>query len=317
MTDKIWTKSQELSSPDLGDYFELLKPKVMRLVVFTAFVGMMIAPVSVNPILGFIALLAIALGAGASGALNMYIDSDIDAVMSRTIGRPIPSGRVAREHALTLGIGVSIFSVAMLGVFANWASAAFLAFTIFFYVVIYSLGLKRRTPQNIVIGGAAGAFPPMIGWMVATGGISIESIMMFMVIFLWTPPHFWALALFRTDDYSRANVPMLPVVKGERATRIQIFVYSILLFISTMITSFLSIGGPIVFAVSLALGGLFIIGGWKILNRKDGEADKFKVEKRYFGLSIVFLFVFFLALLAESLMGQFWAISAFWPRIGA
>lgn len=316
MTDTTWPVENEISSPDMGDYFELLKPKVMRLVVFTAFVGMVIAPGSINIVLGAVALLAIALGAGASGALNMYIDYDIDAVMSRTKDRPIPSGRVPRDHALALGIFVSVFSVGILGLFANWQSAAFLAFTIFFYAVVYSLGLKRRTPQNIVIGGAAGAFPPMIGWMVVTGGISLDSIMMFMVIFLWTPPHFWALALFRNDDYMNANVPMLPAVKGERTTRKQILFYSIALFAVTMLTAFLSIGGPIVFAVALICGGMFAIGGAKIMKRDSGSADNFKVEKRYFWLSIIYLFVFFLALLAQSVSNMFWDISGFWPMVG-
>ena len=317
MNDTTWHKETEIVAPDLRDYFELLKPRVMRLVVFTALVGLLIAPVQINPVLAAICILCVALGAGASGALNMYIDSDIDAVMKRTIGRPIPSGRVPRDHALYLGVFASVLSVFFLGLFANWASAALLAFTIFFYVVVYSLGLKRRTPQNIVIGGAAGAFPPMIGWMIATGGISLESIMLFMVIFIWTPPHFWALALFRNDDYTSVNVPMLPVVKGEAVTRKHIFAYTIILFIATLITSFTAVGGPIVLAVSIILGGMFVVGAVKILRRKEGKADNFKVEKRYFALSIIYLFVFFLALLVESYVGRFFDFMPHWPMIGS
>ncbi len=294
----------EVAQRDLFDYFELLKPRVMRLVVFTALVGMVVAPVSVNPILGFVSLLCIALGAGASGALNMYIDSDIDAVMKRTIGRPIPSGRVPREHALGFGIFLSVLSVAMLGLYANWASAAFLAFTIFFYVVIYSLGLKRRTPQNIVIGGAAGAFPPMIGWCVATGGIAFESVMLFLVIFLWTPPHFWALALFRNEDYQNAHVPMMPVVKGERHTRVQIFVYSLFFAAALVVTSLTSIGGVATIFVSVFGGGLMIAGAYRIMKRHD-VTDNYRVEKRYFALTIMVLFSFFLALLVDDLVHYF------------
>ncbi len=308
MTEVSWHSTDKDAQADLSNYYELLKPRVMRLVVFTAFVGMVVAPVPVNPVLGLISLLCIALGAGASGALNMYIDSDIDRVMKRTQSRPIPSGRVPREHALGLGIFLSFFSVGLLGLYANWASAAFLAFTIFFYVVIYSLGLKRRTPQNIVIGGAAGAFPPMIGWCVATGGIAFESVMLFMVIFLWTPPHFWALALFRNEDYTNAHVPMMPVVKGEKRTRKEIFVYSIFFAASMIITSLSAIGSYTTLAVALIGGGMMVIGGFKIMQRQDIQ-DNYRFEKRYFALSIIVLFLFFLALLVDdALMHAFPAL---------
>ncbi len=299
MSDIAWHEIESTTDPDMRDYYELLKPRVMRLVIFTAFVGMMVAPVSINPVLGALSLLCIAIGAGASGALNMVIDYDIDAVMRRTQSRPIPSGRVKREHALGFGVFLSLASVAMSGLFANWAAAAFLAFTIFFYVVIYSLGLKRRTPQNIVIGGAAGAFPPMVGWCVATGGVAFESFMLFLVIFLWTPPHFWALALFRNEDYSRANVPMMPVAKGEKRTRIEIVIYSILLSIAMLVTSLSSIGGFATLLVSAIGGGLMSAGAICLL-KSQKDADDFSAEKKYFGLSIIVLFAFFMALLLDD-----------------
>ncbi len=218
-----------LSSAGPEDYLALLKPRVMSLVVFTAFVGMIMAPSLPHPVIGFASLLAIAVGAGASGALNMWYDADIDAIMTRTANRPVPAGRVAPGEALAFGLFLSAASVFVLGFVANWLSAGLLAFTIFFYAVIYTMWLKRSTAQNIVIGGAAGAFPPMIGWAVSTGGISLESITLFLIIFIWTPPHFWALALLKSDDYARAGIPMLPVVAGEDETRRQILLYTILL----------------------------------------------------------------------------------------
>src|SRR5690606_27099984 len=205
------------------------KPRVMSLVVFTAFVGLLAAPAGINPLLALIAILAIAVGAGASGSLNMWYDADIDAVMSRTASRPVPSGRVSPGEALAFGLVLSALSVMTLGVLVNWLAAALLAFTIFFYAVIYTMWLKRWTPQNIVIGGAAGAFPPVIGWAAVTGNVSLESVILFLIIFLWTPPHFWALALFKSGDYERAGIPMMPNVAGEESTRRQIFAYSLLL----------------------------------------------------------------------------------------
>ena len=220
--------------PDTGmasprDYFELLKPRVMSLVIFTGLVGLVVAPGTINPVIGFVALLCIAIGAGASGALNMWYDADIDAKMSRTANRPVPAGRVTPGEAFGFGMTLSVGSVLTMGLAVNWAAASLLAFTIFFYVVVYTMWLKRRTPQNIVIGGAAGAFPPMIGWAAVTGTVSVESIALFLIIFMWTPPHFWALALFSSQDYEQAGVPMLPVVAGERETRRQIMLYSLLL----------------------------------------------------------------------------------------
>ena len=221
----------------VSDYVALLKPRVMSLVVFTAFVGLLLAPGGINPFVGVVAIVCIAVGAGASGALNMWYDSDIDAVMSRTANRPIPAGRMDRDHALALGLVLSAFSVALLGLATNWLAAGLLAFTIFFYAVVYSMWLKRSTPQNIVIGGAAGAFPPMIGWAAVTGSVSIEPIVLFLIIFLWTPPHFWALALYKQGDYGAAGIPMLPNVAGESVTKTQILIYSVVLVAATLVPS--------------------------------------------------------------------------------
>ena len=288
-----------------GDYVALLKPRVMSLVVFTAFVGLLVAPVSMNPFVAFCAVLFIALGGGASGALNMWYDADIDAVMKRTAGRPVPSGRVPPGDALALGIALSGLSVMMLGLAANWFAAGFLAFTIFFYAVVYTVWLKRSTPQNIVIGGAAGAFPPMIGWACATGGIGLESLLMFALIFFWTPPHFWALALFMKEDYHKAGVPMLTVTHGRAATRRHIFAYTLVLAPFALWLGFTSVGGPLYPAVSVGLNAPFILGGWRILRRTEDEAqaDGYKVEKGYFRLSLYYTFLHFLALLVQHWLG--------------
>ena len=288
-----------------GDYVALLKPRVMSLVVFTAFVGLWVAPGPVHPFIGFCAVLFIALGGGASGALNMWYDRDIDAIMTRTQSRPIPSGRVEPGEALGVGIVLSVISVMMLGLVANWFAAAFLAFTIFFYAVVYTVWLKRWTPQNIVIGGAAGAFPPMIGWACATGGISIESLLMFALVFFWTPPHFWALALFMKEDYHNAGVPMLTVTHGRRSARRHIFAYTLVLAPFAIWLGLTSVGGPLYMAVAVVLNAMFIHGGWKILKRSEDQAiaDGYAVEKRVFKLSLVYLFVHFLALLVQGWMG--------------
>ena len=219
----------------VGDYITLLKPRVMSLVIFTAFVGLVIAPVDIHPVIGFTALLCISVGAGAAGALNMRYDADIDRIMQRTRMRPIPAGRIPAGEALTFGTVLSIGSVAVLGLLVNWVAAGLLAFTIFFYVVIYTMWLKRLTPQNIVIGGAAGALPPVVGWAAATGSVSLESLVLFLIIFLWTPPHFWALSLYKADDYAKAGVPMLPVVAGHHETRRQIVIYSVILALSGLL----------------------------------------------------------------------------------
>ena len=225
---EVASNSSFKEEPEFRDYIELLKPRVMRLVVFTAVVGLFCSPVHIHPLIGFASILCVAIGAGAAGALNMWWDSDIDKVMRRTKLRPIPNGRISAEESLALGLVLSVLSVMMLGLFSNYVAAGLLAFTIFFYIVIYSIWLKRSTPQNIVIGGAAGAFPPMIGWSIGTGDISTESVLMFALIFVWTPPHFWTLALFMNEDYSKAKVPMLTVVKGIRSTRLYIFVYTVI-----------------------------------------------------------------------------------------
>src|SRR5437016_5474144 len=226
---KIASVSYEPSIATVGDYVALMKPRVMSLVVFTAFVGLMIAPGHIHPVIAFTALLCVAVGAGAAGTLNMWYDADIDAVMSRTSGRPIPRGRIAPGEALAFGVVLAGFSINVLGLLVNWVAAGLLAFTIFFYVAVYTAWLKRLTPQNIVIGGTAGAFPPVIGWAATTGGISVEPCLLFLIIFFWTPPHFWALSLVRVDDYARARLPMLPVVAGAEETRRQILRYSVAL----------------------------------------------------------------------------------------
>ena len=284
-----------------GDYVQLLKPRVMSLVVFTALVGLLVAPVSLHPVEAFAAILFIALGAGASGALNMWWDADIDAVMARTARRPVPSGRVQAGEALALGLALSGISVVMLGLATNLVAAGLLAFTIFFYAVVYSMWLKRSTPQNIVIGGAAGAFPPMIGWVCATGSVSVEAFLMFALIFMWTPPHFWALALFMKEDYHTAGVPMLTVTHGRKATRAHILVYTLLLVPVAVGAAVTSIGGPVTLAVALVLNAWFVVGAWRIWRRDEAvaEADKYAVEKAFFRFSLLYLFLHFAAFLVE------------------
>jgi heme o synthase len=290
-----------------GDYVALLKPRVMSLVVFTALVGLLVAPVPVNPMVGFASILFIALGAGASGALNMWWDADIDAVMRRTRKRPVPAGTVSPGEALGLGLALSGIAVVMLGLAANVFAAGLLAFTIFFYAVVYSMWLKRSTPQNIVIGGAAGAFPPMIGWACATGGVSIESVLMFALIFMWTPPHFWALALFMKDDYSNAGVPMLTVTHGRKATRAHILIYTILLAPVAIGAAFTSIGGPVYLAAAVVLNAGFLLGAWRIWKRDEtvAEADNYVVEKKVFRFSLYYLFLHFGAFLLEAALRGF------------
>ena len=317
MSDATVSSTQP-GEAQFGDYVELLKPRVMRLVIFTAAVGLLAAPGMVHPVIAVATILCIAVGAGASGALNMWWDSDIDRLMVRTQGRPIPSGRVTRDEALAVGLTLSVLSVMFLFLFGNPAAAGLLAFTIFFYAVVYSMWLKRATPQNIVIGGAAGAFPPMIGWAVATGGVSLESVLMFALIFLWTPPHFWALALFRNDDYTAAGVPMLPVVAGTRATRNQIFIYSLILAPVAILPAFTGIGGPLYLAAALYLNARFVAGAWSIRKRDDAtaEADGYRSEKRYFGFSIAYLFLHFALILAEATLRATGLVLDGWPVIG-
>ncbi len=281
---------------EIGDFLALLKPRVMSLVVFTALTGIVAAPGSMHPGLAAIALLAIAVGAGASGALNMWYDADIDGRMQRTASRPIPRGRVAPAEALTFGLVLSIISVMLLALAANLLAAALLAFTIFFYAVVYTIWLKRRTPQNIVIGGAAGALPPMIGWAAATGDVSVASCLMFLIIFLWTPPHFWALALYRARDYERVGVPMLPVVAGPDETRRQILIYSLLLVPVAIAPAFLGLGGLVYLAVSTGLGAMFLLLAYRVYRERLGAAAD-KAAKQLFAFSILYLFVLFAVML--------------------
>ncbi|MEL6167215.1 MAG: heme o synthase [Pseudomonadota bacterium] len=285
-----------------GDFFALLKPRVMSLVVFTAFVGLVVAPAPVHPFLAFVSILFIAVGAGASGALNMWWDADIDAVMRRTRGRPVPVGRVAGDDALALGLVLSGFAVVMLWLATNAVAAGLLAFTIFFYAVIYTMWLKRWTPQNIVIGGAAGAFPPMIGWSVATGGVALESVLMFALIFMWTPPHFWALALFMRSDYDDAGVPMLTVTHGRKATRAHVFAYTVILAPISVALALSSIGGPASLLAAIGLNAVFLWGAWSIWRRSEemAERDDYRVEKRFFRVSLLYLFLAFGALLIDA-----------------
>ncbi len=291
----------------LGDYFALLKPRVMSLVVFTALVGLLAAPTPVHPVIGFASILFVAIGAGASGALNMWWDADIDAIMRRTSKRPIPDGRIQPGEALNLGAALSGLSIMMLALTANFLAAGLLAFTIFFYAVIYSMWLKRWTPQNIVIGGAAGAFPPVIGWAIATGSLSIEAWLMFALIFMWTPPHFWALALFMKGDYHEAGVPMLTVTHGRKKTRAHIIVYTVLLAVLAVGTGFTAIGGPIYLAAAVVLNALFLKGAVDIWRRDEDTAiaDEYRVEKKFFRLSLWYLFAHFGVILLEAALRPF------------
>ncbi|TPI21899.1 heme o synthase [Mesorhizobium sp. B4-1-1] len=292
-----------MSEATAGDFFALLKPRVMSLVVFTAFVGLVAAPVAINPLLAMIAILAIAIGAGASGALNMWYDADIDAVMTRTAGRPVPAGRVTPGEALSFGLVLSVLSVMTLGVLVNWLSAALLAFTIFFYAVIYTMWLKRWTPQNIVIGGAAGAIPPVIGWAAVTGSVSLESVILFLIIFLWTPPHFWALALFKSDDYARAGIPMMPNVAGQASTRRQIFAYALILAPVGVLPWALGYTTAGYGVVSAVLGAGFVWYAWKVLAMADDDRAM-KPAKALFGYSLLYLFAIFAAYLVDCVVGR-------------
>lgn len=279
------------------DYLALLKPRVMSLVIFTAFVGMVVAPVGLHPFEAALAILCIAIGAGASGALNMWYDADIDAVMSRTANRPIPAGRMSRDDALVFGLVLSAFSVGVLGLATNWVAAGLLAFTIFFYAVVYTVWLKRATPQNIVIGGAAGAFPPMVGWAAMSGTITLDGLALFMIIFLWTPPHFWALALYKQSDYAAAGIPMMPNVVGERSTQNQILVYSIILSLVAFAPVATGLVSWIYGAVALALGAGFTVLAIR-LHRADGVVMRQRA-RTLFTFSLFHLFGLFGALMVD------------------
>jgi protoheme IX farnesyltransferase len=286
----------------LGDYIALLKPRVMSLAVFTALAGMVAAPGDIHPLIGFVALIFIAVGAGAAGALNMWYDADIDRLMSRTAMRPIPRNRVPPDEALTLGLVLAGGSVFCLGVLVNWLAGGLLALTIAYYLFVYTMWLKRSTPQNIVIGGAAGAFPPMIGWAVATGTVSLDSLLLFAIIFLWTPPHFWALALNRLRDYERAGVPMLPVVAGKQATRTQILIYSVLTALAGIAPAITGLGGAAYLFVSATTGAVFVYFALCVYLRHEGQAAD-RAARSLFVYSILYLFILFATLLGEHALG--------------
>jgi protoheme IX farnesyltransferase len=287
-----------LSAAEVADFVALMKPRVMSLVVFTAFVGLLLAPGHFHPVLGFAALVCIAVGAGAAGALNMWYDADIDAVMTRTARRPIPAGRVLPGEALGFGSTLAVGSVVMLGLTANWFAAFLLAFTIFFYVAIYTVWLKRATPQNIVIGGAAGAFPPMIGWAAATGGVALESVLLFLIIFLWTPPHFWALSLLRSSEYARAGIPMLPVVAGRAETKRQIVLYTGVLVPVSLAPWLLGFAGILYGVTAVAAGAFLGLLAWRIWSAAEGRPTDLAAG-RLFGFSILYLFALFAGLLID------------------
>jgi protoheme IX farnesyltransferase len=281
----------------VGDFFALLKPRVMSLVVFTGLAGIVAAPGDIHPLRAFTALLCIAVAAGASGCLNMAYDSDIDRLMTRTATRPIPMGYIARQDALAFGWTLSVAAVATMGLFVNFLAAGLLAFTVFFYVVVYTLWLKRRTPQNIVIGGLSGALPPAIGWASVTGDLSLAPLLLVAIIFMWTPPHFWALSLWRSEDYARAGVPMLPVVRGEDETRRQIVLYSVLLVVLTLVLSPFGMMGGVYFAAALVLGGLFIRDALGLWRQATPQA-----ARRLYLYSMLYLFALFAAMAVDRVV---------------
>ncbi|MBB4640492.1 heme o synthase [Rhizorhapis suberifaciens] len=284
---------------DWRDFLALTKPRVMTLVVFTGLCGLLAAPVTIHPVLAFTAILCIALGAGAAGALNQWYEADIDVKMKRTANRPLPAGRMDRQTALHFGVGLSFFSVILLGVATNWLAAAILAVSILFYVLVYTVWLKRRTPQNIVIGGAAGAFPPLIGWAAVTGDIGLLPLALFALIFFWTPPHFWALALFVRTDYANAGVPMLPVVAGEVTTRRQIFAYTAIMGIAAMAPVLLDLTGLIYGISALVLTGVFAVLAFQVSLRRETNPALMQPERRLFAYSILYLFLMFGAVVAD------------------
>ncbi len=286
-----------IEGPAIGDFVALLKPRVMSLVVFTAVAGMVLAPGALHPVLAAIAVLCIAVGAGAAGAINMWYDRDIDAVMARTSTRPLPAGRMTPGDALGFGAVLAVGSVSVMALAVNWTAAALLALTIAFYVFVYTIWLKRRTPQNIVIGGAAGAFPPMIGWAAVTGDVGLGAIALFALIFMWTPPHFWALSLYRSGDYAAAGIPMLPVVAGSGETKRQILLYALLLVPVSLVPTVLGVAGLAYGAVAAAMSAVFLALAWQV-RRRDGHAG----APRLFGFSILYLFVLFAAMIAERLV---------------
>lgn len=318
MTDAPAPAQAERDAPVAAwpDYLQLLKPRVMSLVVFTGFTGLICAGAPMNPVLAAVAVLCIAIGAGASGALNMAFDSDIDAHMRRTRGRPVPAGRVTRADAAAYGVVLSLLSVMLMGLAVNWLAAGLLAFTILFYAVVYTMWLKRSTPQNIVIGGAAGALPPVIGWAAASGAAPLDAWLLFAIIFVWTPPHFWALALYSSEDYAKVGVPMMPVVRGAASTRRQILAYSVVLALLALAPVATGLGGPVYAAVAGLGGVLFVLLAVRVARSRAGEAADpredgrlydvkagAKTARDLFAFSIFYLFALFAALLGERLAG--------------
>jgi protoheme IX farnesyltransferase len=298
----------EPSLATVGDYIALLKPRVMSLVVFTALTGLAVAPGHIHPLIGFTAILCIAVGAGAAGALNMWYDADIDALMTRTARRPVPMGRIQPGEALAFGVILAAFSVMTLGLLVSWLAAVLLAFTVFFYAVIYTAWLKRWTAQNIVIGGAAGALPPVIGWAAVTGSVSLEPVLLFLLIFMWTPPHFWALALYKSDDYQRAGVPMLPVVAGEVEARRQILLYTLLLAPLGVVPWLLGYAGILYGATAIVTGAIMLVLAWQVYRERSPEE---RAGKHLFAFSILYLFLLFAVLLIERGWGGLlirWAV---------
>ena len=296
---KAVTLQAQALPADWRDFVALTKPRVMTLVVFTGLCGLLAAPVAIHPVLGFTAILCIALGAGAAAALNQWYEADLDALMKRTAARPLPAGRMEKQSALHFGVGLGAFSVLLMGLAINWLAAAILAASILYYVVIYTVWLKRRTPQNIVIGGGAGSFPPLIGWAAATGEVSLLPVLLFLLIFLWTPPHFWALSLFVRTDYAAAGVPMLPVVSGPRVTRQQILIYTVPMGLAAVLPWPLGLTGPIYGLASAALSLAFLALALRVYTNKATEADGMAPEKRLFGFSILYLFAIFGALVLD------------------
>jgi len=292
------TGSAEIVGAEPTDYIQLLKPRVMSLVVFSGLAGLLVAPGTLHPILAVVAVLCIAVGAGASGAINMWYDRDIDAVMERTQKRPIPMGRMIPGDALGFGVVLAIGSVTVMGLAVNIVAASLLLLAILFYVFVYTVWLKRRTPQNIVIGGASGAFPPMIGWAAVTGSVGIESLVLFAIIFFWTPPHFWALALYRSGDYEKAGVPMLPVVAGQRETKRQMLLYTLLLLPLALAPTFMGIAGWLYGGAAFVMGGLFCMAALAVW-----YDDSDRAPKRMFGFSIFYLFVLFALMIADRTVG--------------
>ncbi len=289
--------SDSVDTSTVRDYFSLLKPRVMSLVIFTGLVGLYIAPGTIHPVISFIAILCIAIGSGAAGAINMWYERDIDCLMERTKNRPLPKQAMPPEEALHFGVGLSFAAVIIMGLFVNLVAASLLALAILFYVFIYTIWLKRVTPQNIVIGGAAGALPPMIGWAAVTGNVSLESFLLFLIIFIWTPPHFWALSLYKCGDYTKAGVPMMPVIKGIKHTQLQILIYSAVLFFITILPYYIGMFGKVYLCAALILGIIFMYLAYLVYT-----GDNYKAAPKLFGYSIIYLFLLYAIMPVDKLL---------------